>query len=741
MQGGRARALAGAVALAVIAAASMAIGTGAGASPASLPAVPTGLHAVGVSLTQIDLTWNRALGATGYTVQRATRSAGPYTSIGVSSATSFIDMGLTGATTYYYTVESTNTSGTSAPCAPVAGATWPVPPLGVVAKGVSVSEIDLSWKPARTATSYRVLHGVASSGPFTIVGSSTTVSFADTGLAEGTKYYYEVEALNSGGTSVPSRLAAALTFPGAPAGVRAKAVSATQISLNWTAVTGAASYVVSRSTTTGGPYTAVGSTHASTFTSSGLNAATTYYFVVQGQNGSGLSPDSLEVSALTTPAAPGGVSATPMSSSQINLEWSPVSGATSYRVLQSATSGGPYQNVGSPTTTGLVDIGLVAATTYYFVVQATDASGPSARSAEISGLTDPAAPTGVTATAVAASEIDLSWSAVTGATGYVIERAANSGGPYTAVGSSTTASFADTGLNATTPYYYVVQATDASGPSVNSAEASATTLVETPTGVVATAVSPSEIDLSWNVVTGATGYVVRRATTIGGPYSIVGTPTSASFNDSGLAPATPYYYTLTASIGAETSAPSAPVSATTLLSTPTGLIATGVSFSQIALSWNAVGGATGYVVQRATTSGGPYTTVGQSASASFDSGGLASATTYYYVVEATAGAVTSPASAEVSAMTLPAAPVGVTANAVSRSQITIMWQPVSGASGYTILRSTTSGGPYTSIGSTTSTSFADLTVNEKTTYYYVVEATDAAGNSLPSAQVSATTPD
>lgn len=88
--------------------------------------------------------------------------------------------------------------------------------------------------------------------------------------------------------------------------------------------------------------------------------------------------------------------------------------------------------------------------------------------------TPPAAPTGLTATASGQTQINLSWTASSGATSYNILRASTSGGPYTQIGTSSTTSFSNTGLTCNTAYYYVVQAvsTCASG---NSAQATATT--------------------------------------------------------------------------------------------------------------------------------------------------------------------------------------------------------------------------------------------------------------------------
>ena len=108
-----------------------------------------------------------------------------------------------------------------------------------------------------------------------------------------------------------------------------------------------------------------------------------------------------------------------------------------------------------------LDAGSTGAT----AIDGLDGSGP---------CTPPAAPTGLTATATSQTQINLSWTAVPGATSYTILRATTSGGPYTAVGTSTTTSFSNTGLNCNTTYYYVVTASNGCS-SGNSAQAQATT--------------------------------------------------------------------------------------------------------------------------------------------------------------------------------------------------------------------------------------------------------------------------
>ncbi|MDM8007430.1 MAG: fibronectin type III domain-containing protein, partial [Phycisphaerae bacterium] len=173
---------------------------------------------------------------------------------------------------------------------------------------------------------------------------------------------------------------------------------------------------------------------------------------------------------------------------------------------------------------------------------------------------------------------------------------------------------------------------------------------------------------------------------------------------------------------------------------PTGLTATPGN-GQVALSWNASAGATSYDVKRSTVSGGPYSVIANDiTSTSYTNTGLTNGVTYYFVVSAANSEGESPNSAEASAtpqLPVPPVPTGLSATP-GNGQVALAWNISAGATSYNVKRSTTSGGPYTTIASPTTNSYTNTGLTNGTTYYYVVSAVNAAGESANSSQVSAT---
>ncbi len=175
-----------------------------------------------------------------------------------------------------------------------------------------------------------------------------------------------------------------------------------------------------------------------------------------------------------------------------------------------------------------------------------------------------------------------------------------------------------------------------------------------------------------------------------------------------------------------------------LAAVPTNLTATAGN-AVVTLTWTASNGATGYNVKRSTTNGGPYTQLAAPTSASYADSSVSNGTTYYYVVSALDAAGESSNSVQASAT--PTMPLAAPTNLVGtpgNAQASLTWSASTGATGYHVKRSTTTGGPYTQIAAPTATSYVNTALTNGTTYYYVVSAINLTSESANSTQVNVT---
>jgi hypothetical protein len=367
---------------------------------ATVTAAPVA-SAVG-GFTQVTVSWDNVIGSTSYNIYWSTTTGvTPATGNKISTVTSpYLHTGLTTAATYYYVVTAVNSLGESTPSTQVSATTTNAPiipgaPTGVSAVG-GANQVTVAWATVADATSYNI-YWSTTSGVTPATGtkiSNATSPYLHTGRTASTSYYYVVSAENVAGESAPSvQVLAATSAPGAlaaPTGVTAVG-SSNQVTLSWAAVTGATSYNIYWSTTTGvTPATGTLIAHAtSPYVQTGLTAATTYYYIVTAVNATSVSAPSAQASAATSVpgglAAPNGVTAVG-SFNQVTLSWAAVTGATSYNIYWSTTTGvtPATGTVIAHATSPYVQAGLTAATTYYYVVTAVNATSVSAPSAQAS---------------------------------------------------------------------------------------------------------------------------------------------------------------------------------------------------------------------------------------------------------------------------------------------------------------------------------------------------------------------
>ncbi len=227
----------------------------------------------------------------------------------------------------------------------------------------------------------------------------------------------------------------------------------------------------------------------------------------------------------TVPSVPGTLTATAVSSSQVNLSWGAATdnvGVTGYQVERCQGTGcTTFALVTTVPTTSFNNTGLAASTLYRYRVRATDAAGNFGPYAAIATATTqappapdttlPSAPGTVTASVVSSSQINLSWGAATdnvGVTGYQVERCQGTGcTTFALVTTVPTTSFNNTGLAASTTYRYRVRATDAAGNfGPYAAIVTATTQAPPATAIRVNAGGPAYTDTAGNVWSADTGF-------------------------------------------------------------------------------------------------------------------------------------------------------------------------------------------------------------------------------------------
>ena len=393
--------------------------------------------------------------------------------------------------------------------------------------------------------------------------------------------------------------------PPPPASVAAYAGNNSNL-ISWPVTPGATSYNILSTTTSGSNYTTIASNVIGPVCGSGSNNATylntnavnstTYYYVVQSVNPAGTSSNSVESPgavpspsvSTNPPAAPTGLAAT-VGHSTATLTWSASPGANYYTIQRSTLVNngvGTYITLSlitldnGTTNTTYTDTTPTDGSIYSYFVTATAAGGTSSNSTPVVAMPIPPAPASapgtVTVTAGAGQTTNvISWSAVPGAVGYILQRATSPGGPFTYVMSITETTFKDTGLSNSLAYYYIVTAVNAGGVS-NS------TTVAGPPGVPATlgaAPGNAQVLLNWAASPGATSYIIKRGLSSGSETTLATGITGTSYTDTNVVNGTKYYYLVAATGPGGTSLNSPEASATPTGSTVAGLVWSGAACS------------------------------------------------------------------------------------------------------------------------------------------------------------------
>ena len=623
----------------------------------------------------------------------------------------------------------------------------PAAPRVTIGNSSASGKPQLTWAAVDGAAKYEIYRSTQQSTGFTLLGTTTSTSYVNTGAAVGKTYYYRVKAVNSAGTSAYSNIVsgrAKAAIPAAPHVTIGTSSASGKPQLTWAAVDGAAKYEIYRSTQQSTGFTLLGTTTSTSYVNTGAAVGKTYYYKVRALNVDGAagaySSTVSGAAKAVAPAAPT-VTMTYSDGGKPKLTWSAVSGATSYRVYRSESRGTGYSLLGTTTSTSYVNTGAAVGKTYYYRVKAVNSAGTSAYSNIVSGRAKaaiPAAPHVTIGTSSASGKPQLTWAAVDGAAKYEIYRSTQQSTGFTLLGTTTSTSYVNTGAAVGKTYYYKVRALNvdgAAGAYSSTVSGAAKAVAPAAPTVTMTYSDGGKPKLTWSAVSGATSYRVYRSESRGTGYSLLGTTTSTSYVNTGAAVGKTYYYRVKAVNSAGTSAYSNIVSGTARTPAPAAPVLKGGTSSASGkpqLTWAAVNGAAKYDVYRSNSADGTFSKVGSTDKTTYVNTGAVKGVTYFYKIRAVGASGASGFSNTVAihvagVVKAPAAVVlsGIKADAAG---ITVTWKTTANADTYNVLRRDASNTAWKVIARGVSgTSYKDTTVARGVMYSYTVQGVAADG--------------
>ena len=434
----------------------------------------------------------------------------------------------------------------------------PAAPRVTIGNSSASGKPQLTWAAVDGAAKYEIYRSTQQSTGFTLLGTTTSTSYVNTGAAVGKTYYYRVKAVNSAGTSAYSNIVsgrAKAAIPAAPRVTIGNSSASGKPQLTWAAVDGAAKYEIYRSTQQSTGFTLLGTTTSTSYVNTGAAVGKTYYYKVRALNVDGAagaySSTVSGAAKAVAPAAPT-VTMTYSDGGKPKLTWSAVSGAASYRVYRSESRGTGYSLLGTTTSTSYVNTGAAVGKTYYYRVKAVNSAGTSAYSNIVSGTARtpaPAAPVLKGGTSSASGKPQLTWAAVDGAAKYDVYRSNSADGTFSKVGSTDKTTYVNTGAVQGVTYFYKIRAVGASGASgfSNTVAIHVAGVIKAPAAVVLSGIKADAagITVTWKATANADTYNVLRRDASNTAWKVIARGVSGtSYKDTTVARGVMYSYTV-----------------------------------------------------------------------------------------------------------------------------------------------------------------------------------------------------
>lgn len=507
----------------------------------------------------VKLSWGSVGYASGYEIYRGTTASGTYTKVKTTTERTYTNTGLTSGKKYYYKVrayKAVNGGKVYGSFSTVVSSTLSKNVTTVVASAVDIFSIKVSWSQISGVAGYEVYRGSTANGNYEKLKATTENTLTDDGIAGEATYYYKVRPyMVINGTNVygqfsdPVSATTALAKPIVTVAPR----DFYTVDVSWQEVKDANGYDIYRSESVDGTYDLVGTKQSPTksLTDAGREAGKTYYYKVKAfvtVDGNKIYSEFSQPVSATTLKNKTTATVKTVGPTSVGLSWLEIPGVSGYEVHSATTPEGEYTRI---TTTGnntFTNSQLTTGKTYYYKVRPykrTDGFSVFGNFSEPVSATPNLAKIIAAAKAIGGTSVEVSWEKVDGAISYEIQRGTSLDGQYETLEFTDGTTFTDIDLDTGKTYFYKVRACGSSGSITVFGEfsepVSATPFLEK-VSATATVIDSSRIKLSWEKITGATGYEIQRGTSVDGEYTTVKTIAEEVFTDEALTTGQNYYY-------------------------------------------------------------------------------------------------------------------------------------------------------------------------------------------------------
>ncbi len=691
-------------------------------------AIPENIAATqGTNLSEIIVTWDPVKDAGKYFIYRAIGNSDTFSLIETTILPVFHDT-LESDSVMHYKVNC-RVDGIESEYSNVATgwlASKLVPANLTASLGTYSSRIELLWRPVAGAARYIIYRADNYTGPYLPVATVDTNRYDDTTILTDDYYFYKVAAvaLNSTIGVLSEYVQGFADVVGRPVEITATTLHPLKVFIRWNAVKDARYYIVFRQSGSNGTALVRDTITDTVYIDSTLTPAdVNFYYSVMAGIGTRLGFKSGLVNG-TLLQSPLSVTVSRLEDG-VYLRWNAVTKVNNYRVYRKLSSDNSYKLIDSTLELFLID-SIPGDGLYYYKVSSCSDSGESTPVSYVTirTATGPAKLNGT----VAGDTVKLSWSPVQGVSSYYVYRSEKSDSGFSTAGITSDTLYRDTGPVRSGEYYYYVRGYLSSGSFYSSRSPVVNVNVKVkPLAPVLTDITPYNgyIRISWTPNTAGelpSAYILYRSTSYSGVYLRVDTISRLYYNDSVSSTSTYYYKvsgldstgegSLSGYLSGYAYSPSAPAGESASWDQYTN----GVQYI-----WKKSSDAVSYIVYRATTSGGTKTALDTiNDTLLFDSTVTPSVTGYYSVRYLNSHGLISASSTEISGRRL-GPPISVSVLGYT-NYIRLSWS-ASSTSGiyYKIYRSTSAGGPFTLLDSTSSSLYND-TVTSLVYYYYKISS-------------------